>query len=80
MVKKKSVVYVMDGDKVKRVTFGDPNMRIKKNPKRSQEVILEQGTTAIILDQKQRQDIGLAKHGSMAPALAKIAKRNRKCS
>ena len=28
--KKKSVVYVMDGDKVKRVTFGDPNMRIKK--------------------------------------------------
>ena len=26
--KKKSVVYVMDGDKVKRVTFGDPNMKI----------------------------------------------------
>ena len=23
----------MDGDKVKRVTFGDPNMRIKKNQK-----------------------------------------------
>ena len=31
--KKKSVVYVMDGDRVKRVTFGDPNMRIKKNQK-----------------------------------------------
>ena len=31
--KKKSVVYVTDGDKVKRVTFGDPNMRIKKNQK-----------------------------------------------
>ena len=31
--KKKSVVYVMDGDKVKRVTFGDPNMKIKKNQK-----------------------------------------------
>ena len=29
--KKKSVVYVSDGDKVKRVTFGDPNMRIKKS-------------------------------------------------
>ena len=28
--KKKSVVYVMDGDSVKRVTFGDPNMKIKK--------------------------------------------------
>ena len=33
--KKKSVVYVMDGGKVKRVTFGDPNMKIKKDqPKR----------------------------------------------
>ena len=31
--KKKSVVYVMDGGKVKRVTFGDPNMKIKKNQK-----------------------------------------------
>ena len=29
--KKKSVVYVKDGDRVKRVTFGDPNMKIKKN-------------------------------------------------
>ena len=27
--RKKSVVYVRDGDGVKRVTFGDPNMRIK---------------------------------------------------
>ena len=33
--KKKSVVFVKDGDKVKRVTFGDPNMTIKKDqPKR----------------------------------------------
>ena len=31
--KKKSVVYVMDGERVKRVTFGDPNMKIKKNQK-----------------------------------------------
>ena len=31
--KKKSVVFVMDGDRVKRVTFGDPNMKIKKNQK-----------------------------------------------
>jgi hypothetical protein len=35
--KKKSVVYVMDGDKVKRVTFGDPKMSIKKNPEGTQE-------------------------------------------
>jgi hypothetical protein len=28
--RKKSVVFVKDGDKVKRVTFGDPNMKIKK--------------------------------------------------
>jgi len=27
------VVYVTDGDKIKRVTFGDPNMRIKKTQK-----------------------------------------------
>ena len=29
--KKKSQVYVKDGSRVKRVTFGDPNMRIKKS-------------------------------------------------
>ena len=29
--KKKSAVYVMHGDRVKRVTFGDPDMSIKKN-------------------------------------------------
>jgi len=29
--KKKSVVYDKDGDRVKRLTFGDPNMRIKKH-------------------------------------------------
>ena len=28
--KKKSVVYVMNKGKVKKVTFGDPTMRIKK--------------------------------------------------
>jgi hypothetical protein len=31
--KKKSVVYVTDGDKTKRVTFGDPDMTIKKAQK-----------------------------------------------
>jgi len=29
--KKKSVVYVMDDGDVKRVTFGDPNMKIRKS-------------------------------------------------
>ena len=29
--RKKFQVYVKDGSKVKRVTFGDPNMRIKKS-------------------------------------------------
>ena len=29
--RKKSVVFVNDGGKVKRVMFGDPNMTIKKN-------------------------------------------------
>lgn len=32
--RKKSKVYVMDGGKVKKVMFGDPNMEIRKdNPK-----------------------------------------------
>ena len=31
--RKKSVVFVKDGSKVKRVTFGDPNMKIKKHVK-----------------------------------------------
>ena len=31
--RKKSVVYVKDGDKVKKVMFGDPNMKIRKNNK-----------------------------------------------
>ena len=31
--RKKSQVYVKAGKRVKRVTFGDPNMRIKKNIK-----------------------------------------------
>ena len=39
--KKKSVVYVKDGDKVKRVTFGDPNMKIKKNQIAQTVVLLE---------------------------------------
>lgn len=29
--KKKFQVFVNDGGKTKRVTFGDPNMRIRKN-------------------------------------------------
>jgi len=29
--KKKSQVFVKDGTRIKRVTFGDPNMRIKKS-------------------------------------------------
>ena len=29
--RKKSQVYVQDGSRVKRVTFGDPKMRIKKS-------------------------------------------------
>ena len=33
--RKKSQVYVKDGSRVKRVTFGDPNMKIRKsNPAR----------------------------------------------
>ena len=60
--KKKSVVFVMDGDRVKRVTFGDPNMKIRKNePGRRKNFRARHN--CIILDQKQRQDIGLVRHG-----------------
>ena len=65
MVKRSLVVYVMDKGKVKKVTFGDPNMKIKKNqPKRRSN--FRSRHNVIILDQKQRQDIGLARHGDMS--------------
>ena len=42
--KKKSVVYVTDGDRVKRVTFGDPNMKIKKSiPARQRSFLARMG-------------------------------------
>tara|TARA_B100001109_G_C18691032_1_gene393322 strand:- start:410 stop:667 length:258 start_codon:yes stop_codon:yes gene_type:complete len=31
--RKKSKVYVKDGDKIKKVMFGDPNMKIRKGNK-----------------------------------------------
>lgn len=61
--KKKSVVYVKDGSKTKRVTFGDPNMTIKKTNLRIEKVL---GLDIIVktLALKQKLDIGLVKHGS----------------
>tara|TARA_A100001201_G_C4062607_1_gene193159 strand:+ start:332 stop:589 length:258 start_codon:yes stop_codon:yes gene_type:complete len=35
--KKKFQVFVKDGSKVKRVTFGDPNMRIRKSNKQARK-------------------------------------------
>lgn len=34
---KKSVVFVSDGNKVRRVAFGDPNMKIKKHAKKNKK-------------------------------------------
>ena len=49
--KKKSVVYVTDGDKVKKVTFGDANMKIKKsNPKRRKSFRARHGCDTKRLD------------------------------
>jgi hypothetical protein len=59
--KKKSVVYVTDGDKIKRVTFGDPNMRIKKVV----GAILGLVIIAKILDRKQKHDIGRVRLGDI---------------
>jgi hypothetical protein len=55
--KKKSVVYVMDGDKAKRVTFGDPDMTIKKTQK-GRRANFRQGITATMQARKQRPVIG----------------------
>jgi hypothetical protein len=62
--KKKSVVYVMDGDKAKRVTFGDPDMTIKKL-KRVAGLTSGQGITATMQARKQRPDTGHVRRGNM---------------
>ena len=52
--RKKFKVFVKDGSKVKKVMFGDPNMKIRKsNPTASVQ----------LLKIRQQQDIGLAKNG-----------------
>ena len=57
--KKKSVVYVKDGDRVKRVTFGDPNM----NHHQLEGKALEQGIIVLLQKIKLQQNIGLVRHG-----------------
>ena len=37
---KKSFVYVKSGNKVKKVSFGDPNMKIRKNNKAARKSFL----------------------------------------
>jgi hypothetical protein len=69
--KKKSVVYVMDGDKAKRVTFGDPDMTIKKL-KRVAGLTSGQGITATMQARKQRPDTGHVRRGNMANLLKLI--------
>ncbi len=62
---KKSKVYVKDPKtgNVKKVNFGDPNMRIKKsNPARRENPFVPD-TTARIPGQKQKRDIGPARLG-----------------
>ena len=61
---KKFKVFVRDPKtkNIKKVNFGDPNMRIKNLILQDVEV-LEQDTTAIIQDQELKQDIGVAENG-----------------
>ena len=61
--RKKSKVYVMDGGKVKKVMFGDPNMKIRKKITQKLEHHLEQDINAVLLKTRPHQDTGLAKHG-----------------
>ena len=59
--RKKFKVFVKSGNKVKKVMFGDPNMRIKKSsPARNHS---EQDINVPQLKIKQQQDIGLARNG-----------------
>ena len=58
-------MYVQDGDKVKVVRFGDPNLSIKRDdPNRRKN--FEQDTTVTIPVQKPKQDTGHASSGEQS--------------
>ena len=60
--RKKFKVYVKDGDKVKKVMFGDPNMEIRKdNPKARKS--LELDTSAIQQQTRLHLGTGLVRCG-----------------
>ena len=60
---KKFYVYVKDGDKVKKVSFGDTTGLSIKRDDPTDEEKLELDIIVIIQDQKQKQDIGLVING-----------------
>ena len=63
-VKKSKVFVKNEKGNVVKVNFGDKNMTIKKHI----PVVVNHSVlviTARILDQKQKQDIGLAEHGKL---------------
>ena len=60
--KKKTMVYVMDKGKVKKITFGDPKMRIKRHHL-LEENRLEQGIIVILPTIRQQLGIGLVRLG-----------------
>ena len=60
---KKFYVYVKDGDKVKKVSFGDTTGLSIKRDDPARRRSLEQDIIVIIQDLKQKHDIGLVING-----------------
>ena len=62
--RKKFKVFVKSGNKVKKVMFGDPNMRIKKSSPARRKSFRARHKCSTAKD-KQQQDIGLVRSGSL---------------
>ncbi len=69
--RKKSKVFVMDNGKVKKIMFGDPNMKIRKTILKL-ELRFVLGTNVVQLRIRQPQDIGLAERGKEIMAEKKV--------
>ena len=59
-------MYVKDGDKVKVVRFGDPNLSIKRDDPERRKKTSEQDITVTIPVQKLKQDTGRVSSGEQA--------------
>ena len=76
--RKQKEVFVKDGDRVKQVTFGDPNMKNRKNePKREKRFVID--ITAITLVQALKLVTGLVRTGNVSSHWQLRVRRGRMC-